>query len=956
MEGFIHEVARALYDKYGDQIASMYVVVPNRRAQLFFCDALSQLIRRPVWQPRFIEIRELMEHIAGATSSDRLRLVTELYRVYATHHNETFDSFYFWGDLLLTDFDQIDKYLIDPDILFDNIRDLKRLEADTTYLSDEQIRVIRRFWDTFNTEAIHSEEKQRFLKIWDTLGAIYHTFGDALRRKGLAYEGMVYRTAANRLQSTEAVTLPGERSSRYAIIGFNALSACEKCLFKHMADTGRTEFYWDYDSYYVDQPQFEAGMFLRDNLNHFPSPADSPVTHDHLCASKEITVVAAPSDSMQCKYVHQFLQEIIDRGETPDKHTAIVLTDESLLIPVLYAIPQAVESLNITMGYPLRQTMAYTFVERLIALQSHARGSGKGSYYHTDVEGLLNHPYLRASQATEAETLVQTILQRRAVYASADLFPCDGLISEVFQAEVCQTWQQLAQYIRRIIASVAMQSGEGSEDQIQRTACFVQIDEHITHIVNALSDSHIDVTLPVFCSLLRKSLQNLRMPYEGEPLSGVQVMGILETRNLDFRDVLILSANDDTFPGNRTTTSSFIPYNLRYGYGLPTPQHHEGVFAYYFYRLIQRAERVQIAFCSANDERHTGEPSRYVYQLEYESPHPIRWRRLQLDVNLQESQPIIVPKEGDVAKQLREFVKGGSRKLSPSSFNQYVACPLRFYLSTIARIQPDEELSEEVDLPMFGTILHYAMEQIYRPLVGQYDPRQAIEQLIGTPRIMECVQQAINEKYLLDPQASSETYGGNLILVRDVVLKYINSCILPFDAHRESPFTIQALETPIEWSVPLDDQPDTLRIQFKGTSDRIDLMDDGTTQIIDYKTGSPNAKFADIASLFSEEQFKEHNAAALQTLLYSLMHASTGRRIQPALYYVRSMQQAHYSPLLYQGNTPINSFDTVRDTFHAAICTTLAKLFDLQEPFTQCQDAQTCLYCDFNAVCRRRQH
>ena len=770
MKGFISELAERLYDRYGDEVSSLRMVFPSRRARLFFSDALASVARRPLWQPRFESLGEIMERVAGMCLSDEIKLVTELYKVYSRYHDESFDAFYFWGGMLLADFDQIDKYLIDADMLFSNMGDLKALESDRSYLTAEQIEVIARFWRSFGLESEFSEEKERFMTIWRSMADVYHGFRDRLREQGLAYEGMIHREAAERLSGEEAVEWSDDPQARYVVAGFNALSECEKRLFRRMYGSGRVEFYWDYDDYYVGNPDYEAGLFLRENIRNFPSPSGERLSCDRFRRPKRIEIVSAPSDSMQCKYVHEFLSGLIERGIRPGKQTAIVLTDESLLLPVLYSIPEQIEQVNVTMGYPLRQTMAYSFVERLVELQSRRKPGrdGEPMYYHSDVTGLLLHPYVRACDPAAAG-LAAEILRRQSIYVRRSmLVPGLGDRSAVragrLMAGAFRIYPRLA-----VAGDPACRVGrrcpaaEGSFSRRSSTGS--------RRLENSLAGSGLEVTTPVFASLLRKTLQDVRIPYEGEPLSGVQIMGILETRNLDFEHVLVLSVNDDTFPGNRAVSSSFIPYNLRYAYGLPTPQHHEGVYAYYFYRLLQRAETVHLAYCSRSDDKRTGEPSRYVYQLEYESPHrPLR-RAIRLGVNLTKTEPVSASKTGRTARILEEYLDGGGRSLSPTAFYQYVECPLRFYFRHVAGLKPVEEIAEEVDLPMFGTILHRAMELLYMPLLGDPSPQRTIASLPGTPAVKEAVVRAVNEEYLQDPKATEEEYGGSVLLVRDVVRK-----------------------------------------------------------------------------------------------------------------------------------------------------------------------------------------
>ena len=947
MKGFISELAERLYDRYGDEVSSLRMVFPSRRARLFFSDALASVARRPLWQPRFESLGEIMERVAGMRLSDEIKLVTELYKVYSRYHDESFDAFYFWGGMLLADFDQIDKYLIDADMLFSNMGDLKALESDRSYLTAEQIEVIARFWRSFGLESEFSEEKERFMTIWRSMADVYHGFRNRLREQGLAYEGMIHREAAERLSGEEAVEWSDDPQARYVVAGFNALSECEKRLFRRMYGSGRVEFYWDYDDYYVGNPDYEAGLFLRENIRNFPSPSGERLSCDRFRRPKRIEIVSAPSDSMQCKYVHEFLSGLIERGIRPGKQTAIVLTDESLLLPVLYSIPEQIEQVNVTMGYPLRQTMAYSFVERLVELQSRRKPGrdGEPMYYHSDVTGLLLHPYVRACDPAAAG-LAAEILRRQSIYVRRSMLAPGSVIDPLFAP--AGSWQELSAYIRDSLSLVILHAAS-ADDVRQRREFFSVIVDRICRLENSLLGSGLEVTTPVFASLLRKMLQDVRIPYEGEPLSGVQIMGILETRNLDFEHVLVLSVNDDTFPGNRAVASSFIPYNLRYAYGLPTPQHHEGVYAYYFYRLLQRAETVHLAYCSRSDDKRTGEPSRYVYQLEYESPHrPLR-RAIRLGVNLTKTEPVSASKTGRTARILEEYLDGGGRSLSPTAFYQYVECPLRFYFRHVAGLKPVEEIAEEIDLPMFGTILHRAMELLYMPLLGDPNPQRTIASLPGTPAVKEAVVRAVNEEYLQDPKATEEEYGGSVLLVRDVVRKYIDSCILPYDASQRG-YAVERLEAPVEYRVPLERNGRVRSVGFAGKADR---LSDGALRVVDYKTGKPHNRFRDVAALFSSVA-AERSPAVLQTLLYAMMLSqSENCDVQPALYYVRSMQDERFSPLLVEGDRPVLRFSDYRESLNGHLQKTLSELFDFSKPFEQCEDRSVCAYCDFREICRR---
>ena len=959
MKGFLEEVAADLYARYGEGLSDRAVLFPSRRARLFFVDALGRIAGRPMWQPEWVTINDLTGEISGLHTGDRVRLITELYKVYSAYHNEPFDKFYFWGDMLLTDFDTIDKYLIDAQMLFRNISEIKEIEADISYLTPAQLRILS-FWSSFGEQADLSEEKRRFLAIWKTLGPIYRRFRERLSSLGIAYNGMVQRAAADRIRGG-GFAFPEPR--RYVVAGFNALSECEKRLFGFLATAAETDFYWDYDSYYKDDPEQEAGMFVRSNVAQFPPRTE--LRHDNMRGEKQIVSVAAVSNAVQCKYAAAILAGLARRRREEDpgiaagarpalgKETAVVLTDENLLLPLLYALPADIGRVNVTMGFPLRQSLAYTFVERLVELQNHRRRKGDGcTVYHADVAGILAHPYVAECDAALTRTMHEEIVRDRRISVDAAWLGRNELLKRIFTPAA--TWRELSDYMLDVVAAVARQPYEG-DDARQRVEFLAVIAEQVTKLRNSLDECDIDLTAEVYTSLLRRHLQTLRIPFEGEPLEGIQIMGILETRNLDFENVIILSMNDDNFPGNHMAQASFIPCNLRAAYELPTPEHHEGVYAYYFYRLIQRAKTVHMLYCSHADDKSTGEPSRYIYQLDYESGFDVRKVEVGVDVNLAETAPIEVPKDEGVMARLERFVDAQSpATLSPTAFFRYVACPLRFYFHSIARLEADDEISEEVDAPMFGTILHAAVQTLYARIAGEAHPGETLRAMIRTGEVAQAVEAAINENYLQDKHATAEDYSGNLLLVKDIVIRYLRGGVMPYDAAHDA-FAVSGLEEPVAYPFRFRAGGRDLEMKFAGIADRIDTLDDGALRVVDYKTGAPHLEFDGVESLFTGTG-KQRLSNILQTLLYAMMlHRSRGCDVEPALYYVRNMNRPGYSPQLDDKQTGVKGarYTLYRERFEELLRAQLAELYDTSVPFRQCEDADTCKYCDFNVICKR---
>lgn len=947
MKSFISEVVQTLYERHGEDISSLSILFPSRRARLFFNDALSDIATHPMWQPEWLSVDELMSEISGLQVGDRTRLIVELYKVYSRYHEEPFDKFYFWGEMLLADFDMVDKYRIPADQLFANVVDIKELEADLSYLTSEQLQIVTAFWRNITEGTSLTEEKRRFLAVWRTLAPIYHAYRERLTSLGIAYAGMVHRAAADIIDEGKA-TLAKPR--RYVVAGFNALSACEQRLMKFLATAADTEFFWDYDSYYTQNQAQEAGMFLRDNIVKFPPRVN--ISHDNFRNIKTVTEVSAVSNVVQCKYVAEILRELAVDGRL-DKQTAIVLTDENMLEPLLHSLPEELGKVNVTMGYPLRQTLAYSLVERILDLQRHSRcdREGRALFYHTDVMGLLMHPYIADAAPTQVQQLIATIRKNRRVMLDEEMLADGGVLTALFKR--IEGWMALSEYLQEVIAQVASASC-ADVDASQRTEFLAVMAENIAKLQNSLAVCDIELSQSVYISLLRRHLAGVRIPFEGEPLEGVQIMGILETRNLDFRNVILLSMNDDNFPGNHASQASFVPYNLRYAYGMPTPEHHEGVYAYYFYRLAQRCENLYMLYCSHADERSTGEPSRYIRQLEYETDFYIRHVEVGVDVNLDEPESIEVEKSEVVLASLQRFLQPDAvSKLSPTAFSLYLDCPLKFYFSVVARLYGEDEIEESVDDRILGNIFHYAAQKLYEDVIGIANPGSQLKSIATDENLERVVDEAIRHEYLHTEKSSPEEYGGDLTLIRSVLLRYLRN-IIAYDSANDN-FSILQLEKPVRYDFPFAVNGRELKLRFQGISDRVDMMDDGTVRIIDYKTGGKHLEYKNIESLFNGTP-DERISNITKTMLYAMMmYHTSGSDVRPVLYYVRTMHDADYSPLMTDSSRKESGamYSTYREEFEALIASKLTEIYDPEVPFRQCEDDKACRYCDYCAICNR---
>ena len=945
ISSFLGELAHKLVSRYSNDLSSLVILFPSRRARVFFDDALSQLSDAPRWQPQWLTIDDVMERASGLMRGDRIRLITELYKIYIKYHpNEEFDKFYFWGDMLIADFDLIDKYLVDAKQLLRNIEDIKELEADVSYLTPEQLRIIS-FWKSIGDGDSLSSQKQRFLHIWRTLYNIYEDYRERLKSLGFAYTGMMYRCAVENIERGEEIELPNKR---YVFAGFNALSECEKRLFRYLSNSEHgAEFYWDYDDYYVANPSHEAGMFMRDNLHLFPS-VDKITSTNFSDTKKNFKSVACVSNVAQCKYVAKLLESL--DSQMLDKRTAIVLTDENMLIPMLHSVPECVDKVNVTMGYPLKNTLAYSLIERLFDLQQHGNrrsSDGVDVFYHADVHGLLSHPYISDGLGEVAKKHDSYILQNRILFVENTLFEGGNLLNVIFSKQ--KDWKSIAKYMLDVVSELVglMPSAEPIDVEYLR----ITYDE-IAKVVNSIERCEFDIPLSVFVSLVRRHLQTVTIPYEGEPLEGVQIMGILETRNVDFENVIILSMNDANFPSDKTGQSSFIPYNLRAAYGIPTPEQHEAMYAYYFYRLVQRAKSVTMLYCSRADDKSTGECSRYIHQLEYESPYNIKKLSVGVDLSTEEVVPISVAKGEYERSILDKFTTEGGAALSPTALFRYVECPLKFYLYSVAKLREQDEISETIDALMFGNILHESMQDLYGEFVGMANPMSAIKSKCSREAVEQVVDKKISELIHHSTKSVAERFSGDTILVRDIILKYIMRGILRYDT-QQSGFTIRGLEDDIEYKYEISD---ARHVNLFGRADRIDERADGTLQIIDYKSGSvPHLEFNGVELLFRGEA-KDRISNIFQTLLYSMMlHKNHGTESMPTLYYASKMLGDDYSPNIVDVNSGevVERYSAIAEDFERELSAVLEELFDYDKPFVQCEDVDMCKYCDYKSICRR---
>lgn len=977
MQTFLQLVAHDLYTKTGNDMSRVALVFPNKRAGLFFNEYLAEESEQPVWSPAIMSISDLFQSQSVQKTGDPIRLVCELYKVFReeTGSRETLDDFYFWGELLISDFDDVDKNLVDADKLFGNLQDLKALTDDYDFLDKEQEEAIQLFFRNFSIEQ-RTELKEKFISLWEKLGTIYHRYRENLANLGIAYEGMLYRNVIERLNAEE---LPYDR---YVFVGFNVLNKVETKFFRLLKEAGKAMFYWDYDVFYTQRiKKHEAGEFILRNLKNFPNELPESC-FDSLEKPKKIRYISAPTENAQARFLTEWAKELtegekneIEGGmlggntketdnekakERKEKENAVVLCNEALLLPVLHSIPQEVKNVNVTMGFPLARTPVYSFINAVLELQTNGYRTDTGRFIHEAVSTVLKHPYTRRL-SPHAELLERELTRTNRFYPLPSELKKDDFLAFLFTPR--NGVKELCGYLSELVKEISVIYRKESEyhdifNQLYRESLF-KCFTTLNRLYTLIESGELDVRTDTLKRLIGKVLAASNIPFHGEPAIGMQVMGVLETRNLDFRNLIILSLNEGQLP-KAGGESSFIPYNLRKAFGMTTIEHKNAVYAYYFYRLIQRAENITLLYNTSADGLNRGEESRFMLQLFIESPHEITREYLEAGQSPCGSQEIKIEKTAGVWKHMQDAYdcsNPGSSELSPSALNTYLDCRLKFYYRYVAGLKTPEEVSAEIDSALFGTIFHLAAQLAYMELTsnGKTIRKEDLERLLRNEvKLQSYVDEAFKEKFFKVTADEKPEYNGIQLINSKVIVSYLKQ-LLRNDL-QYAPFDMVAMEKPVEEEVNVETEEKTFTLRIGGVIDRMDAKED-TLRIVDYKTGGTPKTPANIEQLFTPSETRPNYI--FQTFLYAaIMSRQQPLKVAPALLYIHRAASESYSPVIEMGEPrqpkiPVDNFALFEDEFRERLSTLLKEIFNKEEPFTQTEDIKKCAYCDFKAICRR---
>lgn len=882
MKTFLEYVAEDIINKYGTNLSRTAVVFPNKRAALFLNEHLVRLAGKPIWSPSYITISELFRRHTQLVTGDQIKLICDLYKTYTevTESDETLDHFYGWGQVMLADFDDIDKNMADANKVFCNLRDLHELD-DVSYLSPEQVETLKLFFSNFSEDKT-TELKKRFMKIWSRFGDIYRLYNERLEAQGIAYEGALYRKVA----TDDSVDFDFDR---YIFVGFNVLQRVEQLLFSKLQKMGKAKFYWDFDDYYLATKKghvnpSEAGHYIKQYLPYFTNELDTNDAdiYRNFRKAKKITYASATTEDVQARYVGQWLKE--GNRINDGRKTAVVMCDEALLQSVIHSIPEEVNDINVTTGYPLQQTHFASLLEDI------------------------------AAQHTEDYDNKQLLEWAIAM-------------------------------LKLMAQGHANTNGEttGQDNQLTSEALF-RTYTVVNRLLELVNNGDLDVDRRTMMRLYGEIVRTTSIPFHGEPVVGVQFMGVLETRNLDFEHLLVLSCNEGNMPKGVNDTS-FIPYNVRKAHGLTTIDNKVSIYAYYFYRLMQRAEDITIVYNNAADVTSTGEMSRFMLQMLVESGHDIERLALSLPQEAGSTTCQDEKKTKEVMERLhKRFDKQRNPErttpmFTPSSLNIYQKCPKRFYYRYVAEIiEPEDDADDgKIDAPTFGNIFHDAVQKIYERVIAAYKSHtiqpQTLKQLLANDAYIKGVVDDI-----------MHPVNGIQLINASVIITYIKQ-LLKIDS-RLAPFTILGLENVVMKDINVKTAEGQLTTTIGGRIDRMDCVTcaDGVRRIrvIDYKTGKNN---------------KKNDGYILQSFIYSLLVDESPMmnpeklEVSPALLYIQHSAGKDFDPTVVYEKEKVTDVSKYREEFMNIVEQIIAEIFNPEQPFACTDDKTACTHCPYSNLC-----
>ena len=974
---FLYNVAKAYASQSLELIEHCCFIFPNKRSGAFFSNFFKQVWKGKKIEPVTMTISSFVAAFSDLKEASRYDLLFTLYNEYTKLNHKKddrmdFDSFQFWGEMLLSDFNDVDRYLVDPDTLFVNVKKFKEIQSN--YLTEEQRDAIRRYWGEETTAPTVEDfwkhvkadkkrkSKERFLRLWEILGPLYHSINNTLEANGLTMPGRLDRNAVNRLKDR---SLPFN-FEHYVFIGFNVLTTAETKIFRLLQAMDKADFYWDFNSPALADESNKAGRFIRHNIAEFKSRYK--IEEELITEMPEIEIIGVPGSTSQVKLTGNLLREMTT-SEQPlisdpvnAINTAVVLPDESLFVPLLNSIPQEIKSINVTMGLPMRHNPIYALFHAIILMQGGmSLNRGIPTFFFKHVNAIISSPIVRTIASEECVELETIITQRRLYRVPIEeIHSIAPSLDWIFQPvtknagieEICDYLISIINRIYEVSDPMQKKFAKGYALKIEqiREACVLH---------------NITMRGKTLFKMIERSMLTEKLPFKGEPLSGLQIMGVLETRALDFDNVIMLSMNERIFP-RRHYSGSFIPDTLRRAYGMATTDFQESIFAYYFYRLISRARHVTLIYDARTIGTATGEMSRYLSQILYlfsttpNGKRNVTHRVMKFDVKAPETKPISVPKSPEILKKMQRFTtsapEGQRRYLSASSINTFIRCPLEFYLRYVEGYDPENEVTDYMDSSTYGTAGHSVLEQFYKLLLGDKNNVVITADVIReylkpeNSTIDRLIVRAFNKEYNHLPENKLDTpLVGDALIMGQVSLETIKS-LLKSECEL-TPFTCVGTEA--EMKIPYQVNS-SLTINIRQFIDRVDKIDSNTVRLVDYKTGSDVLDADSVEQLFNHTS-KKNVKAFMQLLLYCTVysiHEHFSGAIQPIIFSLHNVVANGIKPLTIAKEV-LTDYRPYAEEFERLLKEKIKEMYNPDLPFNQTADSNDCTFCNFRRICGR---
>lgn len=960
MTPFLKQVAQKYFNPSESTDHNCYIFA-NRRSLLFFRKYYSEQVKnlhKTVFCPQMLTIADFIYKASGEVPADKIDLLLCLYDCYKELISpcESLDEFLFWGEMILSDFGDVDKYLIDARKIFTNVSDFKKIQGNPgDYLDSEQIKALEAFVTCLQVGR-DGKYKESFRKTWEILLPLYTSFREALEKQGKAYDGMVYRRMAELareegMEGTLKKKFP--ETAQFVFVGLNAPTDSELAILRAMKKEGLAKFCWDYSSEWIKDPDNKSSFFLREHIRQFGQ--DMELDPEGV-GKPEINVLSVPSSIGQCKQLGSIFRRTCTdengRPYVPGIETAIVLPEENLLIPTLNALPEEIEKINVTMGYPMSGSLISALIDNICSMQMHMRTSSDGavSFYHKQVYDIFANPLVKGTIDERQERIIESVKSEHKHYIpQADLAEKEeGLLSTIFTPAIsaaadanASQIRELCGYLKRVIETIALLI-KGTEDNS------IELDfaKEYYSAIERLENFNLEIIPATFFHLLSNLVRRSTVPFKGEPLQGLQIMGPLETRALDFENVIILSCNDGIFP-RHNSSESFIPAELRRGFGLPSHEYQDALWAYYFYRLIQRAKKVWMVLSTSNDQKiGSVEESRYIKQLELGFGARINRFVATSVIKAGQNYPDIKKSPEHIAK-----LTADGKFLSASALKDYLNCQAKFYYSHIEGLRKPDEVKENLDSGMLGTVFHAVMQDLYSEK-EEYSLSEIRKIRKDTHRI-----EASLDKHIAE-QLHSDTISGRTLIDKHLILQYVDKALETDEALLEvkgEKLHILGLEKSVYGTLN--------GFKFIGKIDRMDSFTAGTVRIVDYKTGKVNDKEkamqiseSTISSIFSKTtQNKNRPLISLQMLIYDLLIRNSDKQEIKRHCDGKILENVIYQPSsLFVNKEPMccNIDDDTLASFQKELNLCLDEIKDTAGYWEKTDDVRnTCAYCDFRTIC-----